>query len=77
MWKGTLSTWAKCRGGRTVKVWRVVPGPDRLKARTTTQSTGALRVRMTFRHGKYYATVAPAARTGVDCRGAKSPQRTL
>ncbi|HSV37487.1 MAG TPA: hypothetical protein VLI04_01900 [Nocardioidaceae bacterium] len=59
-------------GGRTVKIWKVRPGPDRKIATRVTFSPGTFRVRVA--NGRYYATSAAlVVASAGQCTFDKSP----
>lgn len=56
-WAGRLSADADgCSAGRTVRVFKVVPGPDRRVATATTVGDGSWRRAATRPRGRHYAT---------------------
>ena len=71
---GSVGSSAKCRGGRTVSIYRTSPGADPSIGSTRTSSSGSWgMVTGKPRRGDYYAQVSPkSAGAGVRCGGART-----
>lgn len=73
--KGALSsTVPACRAGKSVSIWKVRKGPDRLVGTKTTASDGTYRLKRARHAGRYYAT-SPRMVLGnvAECPAVQSP----
>jgi hypothetical protein len=68
---------ASCRANRTVRLYKVRPGPDRFIGRDRTNQLGVWRIPRDNPHGRFYARVLRRVTTGYAhfhrCLGDRSP----
>lgn len=77
VFRGTIDAEHRaCVEGRLVKLWKVRRGPDRLQAKTTSDSDGRWRIPLEDAGGRYYAVAEQLsvndAGSSYDCRKARS-----
>ncbi len=70
---GTLTSTEGCQEGRSVRLYKVVDGPDTKLATVESTSAGAYQFPRKIKPGKYYVKSPAAVRPAVTCQLAKSP----
>jgi subtilisin-like proprotein convertase family protein len=71
---GLSSTVPACRAGRSVSIWKVRKGPDRLAGAKATASDGTYKLKRVKRAGRYYATSPRVVLANVaECPAVQSP----